>query len=210
MSTTTTTAHDTATAITSLLRDHGQSDYIGERISQLAHSLQCAHLASTHTSDPDTILAGLLHDIGQFLPEAQVQQLAGEVQHLRSSDNETGSVGRVGHEDIGALYLNSLGFSAKVCALVAAHVPAKRYLCAVEPAYHDTLSEASKTSLRLQGGPMSEAEVKQWKSGQWSEEMCRLRKWDDEAKVVDLKVPGVEAYDGLIEEHLEAVGKGQR
>jgi hypothetical protein len=32
------------------------------------------------------------------------------------------------------------------------HVDAKRALCALEPAYHDALSEDSKRSLQLQGG----------------------------------------------------------
>ena len=42
-------------------------------------------------------------------------------------------------------------------AMVRMHVAAKRYLASMEPGYFDTLSEASKLSLRLQGGPMSPA-----------------------------------------------------
>ena len=36
---------------------------------------------------------------------------------------------------------------------------AKRYLCAVDPQYNDSLSPASKTTLKHQGGPMSKEEV---------------------------------------------------
>ena len=39
------------------------------------------------------------------------------------------------------------------------HVAAKRYLCAVEPAYLEALSPASVLSLELQGGPFDEREV---------------------------------------------------
>lgn len=115
----------------------------------------------------------------------------------------SGSVGRIGHETIGATYLSTLNFSPKVCALVGSHVAAKRYLCATDAAYHDTLSEASKQSLVFQGGPMSDSEVREWDGGQWAGEMARLRKWDDRAKVLGLDVPGLEAYEGMIRGHLE-------
>jgi predicted HD phosphohydrolase len=35
-----------AREIIALLQERGNGDYIGERISQLEHCLQCAHLAS--------------------------------------------------------------------------------------------------------------------------------------------------------------------
>lgn len=37
--------HERAVALLRLLEDNSQGDYIGESISQLEHSLQCAHLA---------------------------------------------------------------------------------------------------------------------------------------------------------------------
>jgi predicted HD phosphohydrolase len=133
------TPQQTATNLITLLNTRGQGDYIGESISQLEHCLQCANFGlqagtsfplTLHslvlnqlTNNPgapqDTILAGLLHDIGQFLPldEAKDVQMgiAGE------------SVGRVGHEAIGASYLTSLGFAPSVTKLVGSHVAAKRY-----------------------------------------------------------------------------------
>lgn len=60
------------------------------------------------------------------------------------------SVGRHGHEDIGARYLSALGFSPTVCQLVKDHVVAKRYLTAVEDGYCEGLSEASRSSLGFQ------------------------------------------------------------
>lgn len=60
------------------------------------------------------------------------------------------SVGVTGHERIGAEYLDKLGFSTKVSTLVESHVPVKRYLTGKYPQYYDTLSAASKLSLKYQ------------------------------------------------------------
>ena len=59
----------------------------------------------------------------------------------------------------------------------------KRWLCASDPAYHDRLSDASKRTLVLQGGPMSPAEMAAWDTRPWTADAVRLRRWDDEAKV---------------------------
>ena len=48
---------------------------------------------------------------------------------MAMNDGE-GSVGRVGHELIGAEYLKGLGFGDKVTQLVASHVAAKRCVLA--------------------------------------------------------------------------------
>lgn len=127
-----------------------------------------------------------------------MRQNAAPDQNPKSSD----SVGRISHETLGAKYLLALGFPAKVAELVEAHVPAKRYLCAVEPGYHDTLSDASKESLRFQGGPMSSEEIRRWQQGKWAAEKANLRRWDDGAKVVGLEVPGLETYRPILEEVL--------
>lgn len=187
-----------------LLNTKGQGDYIGEPISQLEHSLQAAHLARTHDADDETILAALLHDVGQFLPAQDVKSIAHEIRDMSSStDVSAGGVGRVGHERIGEEYLLRLGFSQKVASLVGSHVAAKRYLCAVERDYHDSLSDASKKSLIFQGGPMEGTELEQWAANPWYHEMCQLRKWDDGAKVVGLEVEPVEAYEAMMKSHLE-------
>ena len=193
----------TASGLVHILNTQGQADYIGEPISQLAHSLQAAHFAKTNNADDETIIAALLHDIGQFLPAEQVKSIAHEVHNMNSSnDASTGSVGRVGHERIGEEYLLRLAFSTKVASLVGSHVAAKRYLCAVDPGYHDTLSEASKKSLMFQGGPMQGPELQEWAANPWCKEMCQLRKWDDGAKIVGLEVEPAEAYRETIAQHL--------
>ena len=69
-------------------------------------------------SDDDTVIAALLHDIGQFLP----LEAAKDVQMGMGGY----SVGRVGHETIGEEFLKGLGFGERVSRLVGSHVAAKR------------------------------------------------------------------------------------
>jgi putative nucleotidyltransferase with HDIG domain len=205
-----------AAYIISLLNASANAPYIGEPISTLEHSLQCAHLAATSdpTPDDETIVAALLHDIGQFIPEDELVDVLGssvEIEDMTSSPSNgsesghegiTGSVGRVGHDELGARYLSALGFSDKISKLVGSHVAAKRYLCAIDPRYHDALSAASKKSLEFQGGPMAGKEKQEFEDDECSIDMCRVRRWDDAAKVVDLEVPRPEAYQSMIERAL--------
>ena len=102
--------------------------------------------------------------------------------------------------------MHSLGFSDTVCRLVGSRVAAKRYLTAIDPAYHDSLSAASKKSLEFQGGPFEGKELEKFMNDPLSEEMIRLRKWDEGAKVVGIvdRTLRVSEYESLIEEHLMA------
>jgi predicted HD phosphohydrolase len=194
------TPQEKAALIVQILRDRGEEDYIGEEISQLAHSLQAAHQAQMHHADDETTIAALLHDIGHFLPPDQIKLIAHEVRQISvSQDPADQGVGRIGHERIGEEYLRRIGFSSKVAALVGSHVTAKRYLCATDSGYHARLSEASKRSLIFQGGPMQGDELAKWAASPWCNEMCQLRKWDDCAKVVGLEVPPVESYQKVME-----------
>ncbi|EJT96644.1 hypothetical protein DACRYDRAFT_25580 [Dacryopinax primogenitus] len=115
---------------------------------------------------------------------------------------EHGSVGRQGHERLGATYLAELGFSQKVCELVGAHVIAKRYLTAIDKSYYESLSEASKISLRFQGGPFTSAEIEDFERDGHFRDKVALRGWDDQAKVVDLAVPELDAYRSMVLRHL--------
>lgn len=135
-------ARDTVSHLFDLLRKQGDSDYIGERVSQLQHSLQAATLAQKAGADSETVLGALLHDVGRFIPAAE--KMAAMV-----ADDGT-YVGRASHEVLGEQYLRQLGFSEKICQLVGAHVMAKRYLTAVDKDYYDGLSQSSKTTLKFQ------------------------------------------------------------
>jgi predicted HD phosphohydrolase len=106
-----------------LLSRQDDSTYIGEAISQLAHSLQAAHLAVQAGSSECTAIAALFHDIGQVLPMDEKSESRQEANILDESGK---SVGRVGHELIGEVWLRRHGWPEEVCQLVGAHVMAKR------------------------------------------------------------------------------------
>eukprot|EP00913_Durusdinium_trenchii_P003269 g3024.t1 len=110
--------------------------------------------------------------------------------------------GVVDHEKLGGQWLQSLGFSQKVCDLVARHVDGKRYLCAVRKDYHKTLSEASKTTLRHQGGPMTAEEANAFEKEELHKIIVAMRHWDEAAKVKGKEVPSLETYRELIEKNL--------
>jgi gamma-butyrobetaine dioxygenase len=77
---------------------------------------------------------------------------------------------------------------------VRLHVPAKRYLCAVDPGYRAGLSDGSKTSLIKQGGPMSEAKAKEFSALPGCDAAVRLRRIDDQAKVAGLAIGPIEDF----------------
>ena len=65
---------------------------------------------------------------------------------------------------------------------------AKRYLCAVDPQYNDSLSPASKTTLKHQGGPMSKEEVAEVeKDSRWPL-VLRMRPHDEAGKKPEQEV----------------------
>ena len=177
----------TADRVLDLLSTSGQAEYHGEPVSQLEHALQAAHLAGEDGGDEQEIIAALLHDIGHIWPA--------------ESRNVT-SVGVVEHDEVGAQALRELGFSDDVADIVSGHVAAKRYLVATDEAYAAKLSDVSVESLRLQGGPMSDDELKDFTQSPNWQSMVRVRTWDDRAKTPGAEVPGLEAYREMITTHL--------
>jgi 2-amino-1-hydroxyethylphosphonate dioxygenase (glycine-forming) len=142
-------AHGTITALFNYLTRQGQTDYLGEAVSQLEHSLQTAQLAVEAGADDDTVLGALLHDVGRFIPAAD------KMPAMIAPDGVFVGIGS--HEVLGEAYLRGLGFSETVCALVGAHVMAKRYLTAVDGEYFEGLSRSSKATLKFQvRGPPDE------------------------------------------------------
>jgi predicted HD phosphohydrolase len=80
-------------------------------------------------------------------------------------------------------------------------VAAKRYLCATETDYYRNLSPASVHTLQLQGGPMPAAQLSAFEREPYFREALRVRRWDDRAKVPDLKIPALQTYRMLIESY---------
>lgn len=175
-------------SITQLFQSAGQAAYFGEAVSQIEHALQTAYLAESAGATEELILAALLHDVGHLLHD------------LPEDFSERGIDD--GHENSGAAWLERT-FGPLVAAPVRLHVAAKRYLCAVDPIYLTQLSPTSQQSLRLQGGPFTEAEARQFETQPHAREAIALRRWDDEAKVPGLPVPDWSHYRPRLEAVLQ-------
>lgn len=156
----------------------GDSDYIGEPVSQIEHMSQAAQCALAEGFDDEVVLAAFFHDIG----------------HICSEDAQNmGGFGVVSHERLGADYLRSAGFSERMARLVEYHVQAKRYLTLREPGYYERLSEASRRTLEYQGGVMTQTEAEAFEKDPLCAVSLRMRHWDEQAKerhvpVIDLAV----------------------
>lgn len=164
----------TLARIETLFANHGKDWYGGEAISQTAHALQCAQLAEQAGEPAALVAAALLHDVG----------------HLMLAESSTTDMR---HQEAAAQALADL-FGAEVTEPVRLHVAAKRYLCAMDPAYFATLSPASVHSLALQGGPYDAAQADAFIASPHAEAAVRLRRYDDLAKVVDLPTPALAHY----------------
>lgn len=173
-----------------MFEKHGRGDYVGEPISQEEHALQAADLAVRSGFGDEAVLAALLHDCGHLMG-------------LDITSERMDDCGVANHEDIGGDWLKELGFSDKVSTLVRRHVDAKRYLCCVKPGYLESLSEASMTTLRFQGGPMTPEEAKQFEADELFKTIIAMRHWDEAAKIPDKEVPSLEAYRQLIARHVD-------
>ena len=165
---------DTLSTIKDLFLSKGSTRY-GENVTQLEHALQTAQLAINDGYDDEFIVSCFLHDFGHLL---YAEGLA-----ARGIDGE--------HEDVGANWLAE-HFSETVIEPIRLHVAAKRYLCAIDESYYDTLSKASKHSLKLQGGIYTDDEVKQFESLPNYKNAVQLRKYDDCGKIVGLKTSSLD------------------
>ena len=97
------------------------------------------------------------------------------------------------HEARGYEYLLAW-FGPEVTEPVRPHVAAKRYLCATEADYFAKLSRDSVLSLSLQGGPLSAQEVAAFDALPGSAEAVRLRRFDEQAKVTNLKTRSIQHF----------------
>ena len=156
----------------------GDSDYIGEPVSQIEHMSQAAQCALAEGFDDEVVLAAFFHDIGHLCAEGA---------------QNMGGYGVVSHERLGADYLREAGFSERMARLVEYHVQAKRYLTLRESGYYDRLSEASRRTLEYQGGVMTEAQAEAFERDPLCKISLRMRHWDEQAKerhvpLIDLAV----------------------
>lgn len=155
-----------------------------EDISQLEHALQTAHRAERQGEAPAMILAALLHDVGHMAHEL------GENPAAHGVDDR--------HEIVGADWL-AARLPWSISEPVRLHVQAKRYLCGTDPAYAAQLAPDSVVSLRLQGGPMTREECDAFIKHPFAADAVRLRRLDDEAKLVDCATPPLDYFLRLLD-----------
>jgi len=167
-----------------LFAQRGSTAYFGERITMTEHALQAAWFAREAAAPSELVVAALLHDIGHL-----VEAVPDDLNDWKTDAH---------HEEIGAGWLEQC-LPPEVAGPVRLHVPAKRYLCATDHNYVAMLSQASIVTLNLQGGPMNGNELLQFETERYYKEAVRLRRWDDQGKVVGLKTPGLDEYRELIE-----------
>jgi predicted HD phosphohydrolase len=142
----------------------------------LAHALQCgALLRAERPDDPELGVAGLVHDIAD----------------IAYPDDHTAH-DRRGAELVGAL------LGARVAHLVGAHVIAKRYLVATDPAYRGRLSLRSAETLAAQGDVLTGADLDALAADPELAAILDLRRADERAKDPEARVPGLATWEPLL------------
>ena len=165
---------------------NNKSLYIGEKVTMSEHMIQTAMLAEKNNFTSSLVCSSLLHDYGHFILENPDSLV---------TENKDGK-----HEEVGYKFLKKY-FIKDVLGPIKYHVEAKRYL-AREEKYYKSLSEASKISLKLQGGVMNEEESKKFEINEFFENSIKLRKLDEVAKKTGLKVKSINAYKKLLSSNL--------
>ena len=161
--------------IEDIFERRGGERYLGEAVTLAEHMLQGATIAERNGDPEEVIAAALLHDIGHIVSHSCAFSMSDTQDRF--------------HEEAGARLLEPF-FPEVVVDCCRFHVAAKRYLCATEPGYFGTLSEASVHSLKLQGGPMSVEEAAEFETQPHFREIVAVRFLDDAGKRPGMATPG--------------------
>ena len=165
---------------------NNKSLYIGEKVTISEHMIQTAMIAENAKSSNNLICSCLLHDYGHFILEDPDKLVRKKI------DGK--------HEDIGYEYLKKF-FKKDVVEPIKYHVLAKRYLAKKEK-YFNSLSDASKISLKLQGGVLNKDESKKFEKKDFFKNSIKLRKFDEAAKKTNIKMKPINDYKNLLSSHL--------
>src|SRR5712691_3201175 len=175
-------------AVAQLLASAGARDYLGEPVTVLEHLLQAGSLAEAAGAPPALVAAALLHDVGHLLgAEGEAGRSGAEL--MAGRDNS--------HAERGAAWLAGW-FGPDVTEPVRLHVAAKRYLCGTDPSYYGRLSQASRYTLSVQGGPMGDEEARGFSAGPFARQAILVRGWDDGAKDGNVEQGGLEHFLPLL------------
>ena len=169
----------TTDTIFDLMSNRGTGRYGLSAVTQLEHALQSAGLAHQRQLGDALVIAALMHDVGHLVVGEDVNLAAEGIDDL--------------HEEAAAKVLAGI-YGPEVAEPVRLHVAAKRYLCGANPGYYGKLSQDSKDSLALQGGPMTADELADFDRLEHRAAALALRIIDDEAKVEGLATPSLETY----------------
>ena len=165
---------------------NNKSLYIGEKVTIAEHMIQSAMIAEKTKSKDTLICSCLLHDYGHFIlddPDELVRE---------KKDGK--------HEDVGYEYLKKY-FKEEIVETIKNHVLAKRYL-ARDQKYFNLLSPASITSLKLQGGLMSDDEAQTFEKNKYFKDSIKLRRFDEAAKNEGVKIKDIIEYKSLLQASL--------
>ena len=161
---------------------NNKSLYIGEKVTIAEHMIQTAMLAEKTNCSSNLVCSSLLHDYGHFI--------------LENPDDLVNKEKDGKHENVGYEFLKKY-FIKDVVGPIKYHVKAKKYL-ARDKKYYQIFSEASKVSLKLQGGIMDDKEAKEFRDNEFFESSIKLRRFDEEAKKAGLKIKSINEYKNLL------------
>jgi len=164
---------------------NGNTNYFGEKVSKTAHMIQCAIAAQNNNEPEYIVLACLLHDIGHFI-----------------ANDDMNGLGVKNHGILGYYYLMDLGIDERICYLVEKHVDAKRYLITIDEKNYENLSEASKQTLEYQGGKMTNDELIKMETDDEFLNILKVRKYDDMGKEENKEIPNIETFIPLMKKYL--------
>ena len=171
-----------------LLEKKGSNiQYGNENVTQLEHALQCAELAENNNFSKEIITAALLHDIGHFL-----------------ADDDMDGYGVKDHGKLASEYLKNIGVSKNIYKLIEKHTDVKRYLVTKNiNNYYNKLSEASKKTFEIQGGRMSKEELKLMDKNIKLADMIKVRIYDDKSKIRNREPYQMEKFIPFLEKHIK-------
>ena len=165
---------------------NNKSLYSGEKLTMSEHMIQSAMLAEKEKCNSNLVCSCLLHDYGHFIIEDPDNLV---------KNNKDGE-----HESIGYEYLKTF-FNKEIVEPIKYHVIAKRYLSRNKK-YFSFLSEASRTSLKLQGGVLNDKESKEFKKNKYFKKSVLVRKFDEDAKKTNIKIKSIDSYKSLLKSKL--------
>lgn len=150
------------------VRNSGMS-YIGENVSVVSHLIKAGETAKQKNYDAEVVVASLLHDCGHFL----------------AKDNTNG-YGVCDHARLGASFIRGIGLTERIARSVELHANAKRYLVTQDSDYYNSLSFASRVTLKYQGGIMNQDEYLDFTDDPYHRDALKVRESDDGSKTINL------------------------